>query len=109
MEEIYPNITKTDAGNFLNQLGYFIDNLKKQNITLVARDVVAEGSIEVKDTNGNPHSLMVAGTLDLLGYAPEGNFHIYDMKTKRSNVRESDIAKWTKQLSLYKQFLEKKY
>ena len=47
--------------------------------------------------------------MDLLAYDKDGYFYIFDMKTNRSAPNAKKAAKWSKQLSLYKQFLEEKY
>lgn len=109
VEEIYPNIDRSHATSYLNQWADFKKELDKQGIHIVPRDVVARGIVEITDDKGQKHKINVAGTLDLLGYDDKGNYYIYDMKTKRSEISDKDKAKWARQLSLYKKFLEDEY
>lgn len=109
LQERYPNATTEQLQSFEKQLQEFKNKLDKAGLTIVPRDVVVTGEIEVTDANGKKYKLPVAGTLDLLAYDRESNFYIFDMKTNRSAPNTKKAAKWNKQLSLYKQFLEEKY
>ena len=109
LQERYPNATTEQLQSFEKQLQEFKSKLDKAGLTVVPRDVVVTGEIEVIDANGKKYKLPVAGTLDLLAYDRDGNFYIFDMKTNRSAPNAKKAAKWNKQLSLYKQFLETKY
>lgn len=109
LQERYPNATTEQLQSFEKQLQEFKSKLDKAGLTVVPRDVVVTGEIEVTDANGKKYKLPVAGTLDLLAYDKDGNFYIFDMKTNRSAPNDKKAAKWNKQLSLYKQFLEEKY
>lgn len=106
----YPNATQAQWRAFVEQLQRLKNYLDAQGLTVIPRDVVATGTIQVTDSNGGVHEIAVAGTLDLLAYDREGNFYIFDMKTHRANsISEEKAAKYSRQLSLYKQFLEGKY
>lgn len=108
--EVYPNSTQKALTNFIAQLEAFKRKLTADGITILTREVMAHGTLQVTDNESNIHTIDVAGTLDLLGYDREGNWHIYDMKTIRNaNVDDSKKAKWSRQLSLYKKFLEDSY
>lgn len=109
LQERYPNATTEQLQSFEKQLQEFKSKLDKAGLTVVPRDVVVTGEVEVTDANGKKYKLPVAGTLDLLAYDKDGNFYIFDMKTNRSAPNDKKAAKWNKQLSLYKQFLEEKY
>lgn len=110
VEKIYPNTSREALNRFAEQLQKFKNYLDAQGLTVISRDVIATGTIQVTDSNGGVHEIAVAGTLDLLAYDREGNFYIYDMKTHRAeNISEEKAAKYSRQLSLYKQFLEGKY
>lgn len=109
LQDRYPNATTEQLQSFEKQLQEFKSKLDKAGLTVVPRDVVVTGEVEVTDTNGKKYKLPVAGTLDLLAYDREGNFYIFDMKTNHSAPNAKKAAKWNKQLSLYKQFLEEKY
>lgn len=109
LQERYPNATTEQLQAFEKQLQEFKAKLDKAGLTVVPRDVTVTGEVEVTDANGKKYKLPVAGTLDLLAYDREGNFYIFDMKTNRSTPNDKKAAKWNKQLSLYKQFLEEKY
>ena len=109
LHERYPNASTSQLQAFEKQLRELKANFDKKGLTVVPRDVTVTGEVEVTDTNGKKYKLPVAGTLDLLAYDREGNFYIFDMKTNRSAPNAKKAAKWNKQLSLYKQFLEEKY
>ncbi len=109
LQERYPNATTEQLQSFEKQLQEFKNKLDKAGLTVVPRDVIVTGEVEVTDANGKKYKLPVAGTLDLLAYDKDGNFYIFDMKTNRSAPNDKKTAKWNKQLSLYKQFLEEKY
>ena len=109
LQERYPNATTEQLQAFEKQLQELRVKFNKAGLTVIPRDVVVTGEVEVIDANGKKYKLPVAGTLDLLAYDREGNFYIFDMKTNRSAPNDKKAAKWNKQLSLYKQFLEEKY
>lgn len=110
VEKIYPNTSREALNRFAEQLQKFKNYLDAQGLTVIPRDIVATGTLQVTDSNGGVHEIAVAGTLDLLAYDREGNFYIFDMKTHRAkNISEEKAAKYSRQLSLYKQFLEGKY
>lgn len=109
VEEVYPNIDGAHATAYLNQWAELKGKLDKKGITIIPREVVVKGQLNIKDEKGGDHTINVAGTLDLLGYDNEGNWYIFDMKTHRSNNTDNKIPKWSRQLSLYKKFLEAEY
>lgn len=109
VEEVYPNIDRAYATSYLNQWRDLKSKLDKRGIHIIPREVVAKGQLNIKDKQGKDHTINVAGTLDLLGYDDEGNWYIFDMKTHRSNNTDKKIPKWSRQLSLYKKFLEAEY
>lgn len=85
------------------------NNFISNGLTIVPRDVTVTGSLDVLDSNDKIHTVDVAGTLDLLAYDGNGNFFIFDMKTNRSGIDQHKQEKYSRQLSLYKKFLENKY
>lgn len=109
LKDNYPNIGKNQIDSFVSQLQGLKNSLDAQGLTVVPRDVVATGSIEVTDSDGKKHTIDVAGTLDLLAYDGKGNFYIFDMKTHHSANVSGKIDKWRRQLTLYKTFLESQY
>lgn len=109
LSEVYPNADEYQLTEFANQLTILKNNLEVSGLTVVPRDVTVTGQIEVADNNGKIHTINVAGTLDLLAYDGKGNFFIFDMKTNHSEINQHKREKYARQLSLYKEFLEKKY
>lgn len=105
----YPNATTEQLQRFAEQLTILKNNLESNGLTIVPRDVTVTGQVEVADNNGKIHTINVAGTLDLLAYDGKGNFYIFDMKTNRSRIDQHKREKYARQMSLYKEFLEKKY
>lgn len=109
LSDRYPNATNKQLNEFRKQLEGLRRTFEEKELTVVPRDVTVTGTIEVTDSQGKKYNLDVAGTLDLLAYDTKGNFYIFDMKTSRSKPGHEKGVKWSKQLSLYKQFLESKY
>ena len=109
LSEKYPNATEEALQKFREQLMGLRNNFISNGLTIIPRDVVATGSIEVTDSEGKKHTIDVAGTLDLLAYDGKGNFYIFDMKTHHSTNVDGKIDKWRRQLTLYKTFLESQY
>uniref|UniRef100_A0AAU8MHM8 Uncharacterized protein n=1 Tax=Geladintestivirus 6 TaxID=3233138 RepID=A0AAU8MHM8_9CAUD len=118
LEQNYPNATGKDLAAFRQQLDEFKKGLRNgtiipgKKITIVSRDIKANGYVDVKMPDGSTKKLSVNGTLDLLGYDQDGKFYIFDMKTVHSNSYLTDVEKgkkWNRQLQLYKQFLEARY
>ena len=118
LEQNYPNATGEDLAAFRQQLDEFRKGLRNgtivfgKKITIVSRDIKANGYIDVKMPDGSTKKLSVNGTLDLLGYDQDGKFYVFDMKTVHSNGYLNDVEKgkkWNRQLQLYKQFLEARY
>lgn len=109
----YPNASNEQLQAFAEQLDGLRESFRRRGLTIVPRDVTVTGTVEVKTKNGDRRVLDVAGTLDLLAYDKDGNFYIFDMKTNRSVPRgesgRKKGAKWSKQLTLYKQLLQEKY
>ena len=107
---IYPNIKKEALTQFIQQLEKFKKDLDAKGITIMPRDVTISGTVGVIDMQGNTHKIRVAGTLDLLGVDKNGNWHVYDMKTFRSdNIGGEKLRGYERQLTLYKTLLEQKY
>ena len=108
LDEVYPNASKKSLNILAEQLKKFEESQK--GITLIPRGVTVNGTIQTRDARQQTHIINVAGTLDVLGYDSEGNWYIYDMKTHRGDkLSETKKNKYSKQLSLYKKFLEDKY
>lgn len=105
----YPNATISQWKQFSQQLQSLKNSFDAKGLTVVPRDVTVTGTLNVTDSEGNTHTIDVAGTLDLLAYDQEGNFYIYDMKTVRSSIDQHKEDKYARQLSLYKKFLENTY
>lgn len=113
LSDRYPNATNEQLQAFAKQLEELKNDFKKRGLTIVPRDITVTGTVEVATKSGEKRVLDVAGTLDLLAYDKNGNFYIFDMKTNRSVPRgesgRKKGAKWSKQLTLYKQLLQEKY
>lgn len=113
LSDRYPNASNEQLQAFAKQLEELKTKFKRRGLTIVPRDVTVTGTVEVKTKSGDRRVIDVAGTLDLLAYDREGNFYIFDMKTNRSaptgEAGKKKGAKWSRQLTLYKQFLQEKY
>lgn len=109
LSEVYPNASNQSLDEFVRKIKEFKDQLDKEGITILSRDVAVNGTVKTIDGAGVVHTIGVAGTVDLLGYDKNGNWYLYDMKTHRSDISNEKKAKYARQLSLYKKFLENKY
>ena len=105
----YPNASQSQWMKFANQLMGLKNYIDAQGLTIIPRDVTVTGTVKVTDTQGQTHDIPVAGTLDLLAYDTQGNFHIFDMKTNRSGISDEKRKKYAKQVSMYQKFIEDKY
>ena len=81
------------------QLQKVIDEAKKEGTVLMAEVFVGNLKLER------------GGTIDLLGITPDGNYKIYDLKTrmtldKGARRRFNKLEEFTKQLTEYKKILE---
>lgn len=59
LKDNYPNIGKSQIDSFVSQLQGLKNSLDAQGLTVVPRDVVATGSIEVTDSEGKNIQLML--------------------------------------------------
>lgn len=106
----YPNASGNMYNKLRNQLIKFKNQLDADGLHIIPRDVVVTGSLQITNKEGKLTELPIAGTLDLLAYDNNGNFYIFDMKTHHADtINDEKKAKYARQLSLYKQFLESKY
>lgn len=71
------------------------------------------GTYNYIDSKGKSVAKTIAGTPDIIIVDNEGNFYIYDIKTKRTNSssvwKEDTVEGYYKQLSMYKAILEANY
>lgn len=105
-----PLLKPTAAIKLVEALKKVKDNLETNGLTVVSRDLTVSGEIVITNNEGNQSVEYIAGSMDLLAYDTEGNFHIIDIKTYRSKDTFSDVRdKYIKQVSLYKYLLEQKY
>ena len=110
LSTLYPNATHEQLLAFGNQVKVLSNQIIGEGLTVVPRSVVASGKLEVTDASGIVRTINVAGTLDLLAYDANGDFYIFDMKTHLSqSISKENKQKYSRQLSLYKKFLEDKY
>ena len=96
LEKNYPNATGEDLMAFKRQLEELKKEFDDKGITIIPRDVTVNGIIETMDGNGKSHKINVVGTLDLLGYDKDGNWHIYDMKTHHSKIKNATKQKYAR-------------
>lgn len=111
LNERYPNCTNEALIALKKQLDYIKNRFDQGGITIVSSGIMAYGEVMIDAT----HKVKVAGTLDLLAYDKDGNFFIIDVKTNHtipdpnSSFGAKKIAKWSRQVSLYKSLLENKF
>ena len=112
-----PNLSKEDAENLKKDL----DKLKRSldskfgegQYRVITDEVPIAGVYRYIGKDGKSTSLTIAGTPDMIIIDKEGNFHIYDFKTKRINSNsswdESKLRGYYEQLTMYKSILESNY
>lgn len=103
----YKNATREQWQNLKNQLDSVLaPELEKRGLHIVPEDVVAYGSLSLKDGRYIP----TAGTLDILAYDNDGNYHIFDMKTFHGReIRPEQLLGYRRQVTMYKNLLEQTY
>lgn len=106
----FPNMTNKELQALAKEAKELRERIKDK-YDIVGTEVTIRGTVEVTDPRSNERKVLdVGGTIDVLLRNKEtGKFAIYDFKTKRGAIYESDKAKWSLQQSLYKQMLERKY
>ena len=117
LKENIPNMTRQDIINLKEDLDKLKKALDKQFKGKAYRVVTDEfpiaGTYSYIGKEGKTHKMTIAGTMDMLIYDSDGNFYIYDVKTKRINnskVWNEETKKgYYRQLSMYKAILEANY
>lgn len=107
LSERYRGYTQETLERLMKSLQQFKEEHK--DLTFISSGITVTGEVTAKDKDGRDIAIPVAGTLDLLAYDKEGNFHIFDMKTLHGTIDDKKKKKWHNQLSLYKEFLQKTY
>lgn len=103
-----PNAMADEWKELYNQLKAFRDGfVKDRGLTILPKNVVAHGTLDVTGPNGRQGTLNVAGTLDLLAYDTDGNFYVFDMKTYRSTLK-GKMEKYSRQVSTYRKLIEQR-
>lgn len=117
LKEDIPNMTEQDIKNLkedLDKLKKALDEqFKGKTYEVVTDEFPIAGRYSYIGKDGKNHELSIAGTMDMLIYDSDGNFYIYDMKTKRTNNsdvwNENTKKGYYRQLSMYKAILEANY
>lgn len=110
VHEVFPNITKKAANQFLDELSRFKQEREAEGWTFVTRDVIASGTVETTDSSGKVHKVRIAGTLDLLAYNKDGEFAIWDIKSHvGAQIGTEKFRTYERQVTLYKDLLEQKF
>lgn len=114
-----PNLSKRDKRNLKEDLDKlkksFDDKFGEGQYKVITDEIRIAGRYNYIDESGKSQSKTVAGTPDMIIIDNEGNFHIYDMKTKRvmsernKNWSEATTESYYRQLSMYKSILEANY
>lgn len=114
--ENIPNMSDKDLINLkedLDRLKGYLDKVFEGKQYKVVTDEFPITGVYNYIENGKSKSMTVAGTMDMLIYDSDGNFYIYDIKTKRINTSvswyQSTETGYFKQLSMYKAILEASY
>lgn len=112
-----PNLSRRDKKSLKEDLDRlkeaFDDKFGEGQYKVITDEIRIAGRYNYIDESGKPQSKTVAGTPDMIIIDNEGNFHIYDMKTKRVNTNstwgEATTESYYRQLSMYKAILEANY
>lgn len=106
----YPNSTNEELKHIASEVESLKKLIRNRGLTIAGTEVKVAGEVEVFDSSFKERrTLRVAGSIDLLLYDKDGKFIIFDFKTKRGSIRDSDDTKWGLQTSLYNQILREKY
>ena len=106
----YPNSTNEELKHIASEVERLKKLIRNRGLTIAGTEVKVAGEVEVFDPSFKERrTLRVAGSIDLLLYDKDGKFIIFDFKTKRDSIRDSDDTKWGLQTSLYNQILREKY
>lgn len=103
-----PNASAEEWKTLYSQLKAFRDGfVKDRGLTILPKNIVAHGTLNVTGPNGRQGTLNVAGTLDLLAYDTDGNFYVFDMKTYISTLK-GKMEKYSRQVSTYRKLIEQR-
>lgn len=106
----YPNSTNEELKHIASEVERLKKLIRNRGLTIAGTEVKVAGEVEVFDPSFKERrTLRVAGSIDLLLYDKDGKFIIFDFKTKRGSIRDSDYTKWGLQTSIYNQILREKY
>lgn len=106
----YPNSTNEELKHIASEVERLKKLIRNRGLTIAGTEVKVAGEVEVFDPSFKERrTLRVAGSIDLLLYDKDGKFIIFDFKTKRGSIRDSDDTKWGLQTSIYNQILREKY
>lgn len=106
----YPNSTNEELQHIAKEVDELKKLIRRRGLTIAGTEVKIAGEVEVFDPSFKERRILrVAGSIDLLLYDRDGKFIIFDFKTKRGSIRDSDDTKWGLQTSLYNQILREKY
>ena len=112
-----PNLSKTDRENLIEDLERlrraFDNKYGKGKYRVITDEIPIYGNFHYTDVNGKSTKAIIAGTPDMIIVDSDGNYHIYDMKTKRTNGSskwsDETIEGYYEQLNMYKSILEARY
>ena len=103
----YPNFTIEQLKQLDKNLKNFKLYLDKKFAGTRYKVVTSPFALVGKITKSNGEVQTVGGTLDILIYDENGGYYIYDIKTSRTDLRNSTkLENYTSQVNMYREMLE---
>lgn len=112
-----PNLSKKDKENLIEDLERlrraFDNKYGKGKYRIITDEIPIYGNFHYTDIKGKSAQAVIAGTPDMIIVDSDGNYHIYDMKTRRTNGnykwQDKTLQGYYEQLNMYKSILEARY
>lgn len=104
----YPNLTKKQLNALIEDLKTLESHFKTihGNDCIIITEEFPIAAAYTVIVNGKPEVRYMAGTMDMIVIDSEGKYHIYDMKAKRSGLKNEDKVNYGNQMGLYGNMLK---
>lgn len=107
--ERYPNATNDELNKIAKEVEKLKRRIRNRKLKIVGTELKVSGALKFRMPSGETAMIDVAGSIDLLLRDENGVYEVWDFKTKRGNIKQSDIVKWTFQTSVYSTLLEQAF
>lgn len=107
--ERYPNATNEELNKIAKEVEKLKRRIRNRKLKIVGTELKVSGALKFRMPSRETAMIDVAGSIDLLLRDENGVYEVWDFKTKRGNIKQSDIVKWTFQTSIYSALLEQAF